>query len=162
MALVGATLIGNLQHYLEDTAAFAADPHEAVIIFNDITLTDLSSGSWASGASQLYNRAKRYLGMYKVARRSYNLSVLRCPRSVRVGDKVRVIYRGVVTCVGVPYQWIDLDEELFVIQITRTFNADGSTAATVQVSNVDDQAVNDATVIYDQAAQVNSINRAAG
>ncbi len=72
------------------------------------------------------------------------------------------VYRGVVTRAGVLYQWIDLDEELFVIQITRTFNADGSTAATVQVSNVDDQAVNDATVIYDQAAQVNSINRAAG
>ena len=74
----------------------------------------------------------------------------------------RVINRGVATRAGALYQWIDLDEELFVIQITRTFNADGSTSAPVQVSNVDDQAVNAATVIYDQASQVNSINRAAG
>ncbi|CAG0959216.1 hypothetical protein PLCT2_00656 [Planctomycetaceae bacterium] len=57
------------------------------------------------------------------------------------------------------YKWVEVDEDLYV---ARTFNADGSTAATVQVSNVDDQAVNDAAVIYDQASQVNSINRAAG
>ncbi|CAG1004235.1 hypothetical protein ANAEL_03215 [Anaerolineales bacterium] len=73
-----------------------------------------------------------------------------------------MIYRRAATRAEVLYQWIDLDEELFVIQIARTFNADGSTAATVQVSNVADQAVNDATLIYDQASQVNSINRAAG
>ena len=65
---------------------------------------------------------------------------------------------GIVTLEGV----IEADPDVRDTYINLRVNADGSTAATVQVSNVDDQAVNDATVIYDQAAQVNSINRAAG
>jgi hypothetical protein len=157
----GATLIGNPQLYLEDAAAWAADPHEAVIIFNDITLTDLSGGSWAQGAMQLYNRARRYLDQHKIAQVTYALSVLRCPSALHAGDKVRVVYRGSVVRNGSAYDWIDLDEELFVIRITRTFNADGTTSATVEVSNIEFLPITDATILTDSAGQINSINRAA-
>jgi hypothetical protein len=156
-----AYLIGNPQLYLEDADAFAADPHEAVIIFNDITLTDLTNGSWAQGALQLYNRALRYLQQHSVAQTCYTLSVLRCPASVRAGDKVQVIYRGNVLRDGQLYQWIDLDEELFIVRITRTFEADGTTSAAVEVSNLDRLPLNDAGLLTDQAVQLFSMNRAA-
>lgn len=155
-------LIGNPQLYLEDATEFAANPHEAVIIFNDITLTELTSGEWAKGALQLYYRAKRYLDTHKVAQVTYTLTALYCPESVRVGDKVKVIYRGVATRSGTAYKWIDLDETLWVTKITRTYNADGSTAATLEVSNVDTRPNEDSMLIYDKFLQVNSINRSAG
>jgi hypothetical protein len=156
-----AYLYGNPQLYLQDDTAWSADPHEATVVFNDITLNDLSTGEWAQGASQLYNRAWRYLQTHKEPRRSYTLSAMACPDSVRAGDKIKVEYHGQVTSGGLNYGWIDVDEELYVIRITRTYDASGATQARIEVSNVDDQATNDQTVIYDQAAQVGSINRSA-
>ncbi|CAG0959174.1 hypothetical protein PLCT2_00654 [Planctomycetaceae bacterium] len=161
-AAAGYTLIGNPQLYLIDAAAYAANPREATVVFSEITLTSLTADEWARGAEQLYERAKRYLDTHKVARRHYSLSVLRCPDSVRAGDKVQVVYRGVATRSGVAYRWVDIDEALYVTQITRTYNANGSTSATVQVSNVDDLPIYDTTVLYDQASQVGAMARAAG
>jgi hypothetical protein len=155
-------LITDPQLYIEDETAYADDPHEAVIIFNDITLSDLSNGSWEKGALQLYGRAKRYLDTHKVAQITYTLSALRCPATVRAGDKVKIIYRGAVTRDGVAYDWINLDQELFVTKITRIYNADGSTGATLDVSNLAARPIDSAAIIYENAAQVNSINRSAG
>ena len=155
-------LISDPQLYMEDATAYADDPHEAVIVFNDITLTNLTSGSWAKGAVQLYNRAKRYLDDHKIAQTTYTLTAVRCPDSVRVGDKVRVIYRGAVTMYGIIYNWVNIDVELFVTKITRVYNADGSTSAALDVSNIARRPINDSEYVYDNAAQVHSINRAAG
>jgi hypothetical protein len=155
------TLLGNPQLYIEDATAYAADPHEAVIVFNDITLTSLSTGSFAKGALQLYNRAARYLEEHKVARTTYTMTALHCPSSVRVGDKVRVIYHGATSREGVAYEWIDVDAELFVTKITRVYNADGSTGATVDVSNIATPG-SGAEITYENTAQVISMNRAAG
>lgn len=149
-----ATFISNPQLYIQDDTAWADDPHEAVLIFTDVTLTDLGLDAFELAASQLYERAYNYLQAHKVPQVSYAVSVLNCPESLRVGDTVQIIYRGVVTRSGAAVKWVDINESLNVINITRTFNADGSTSATVEVSNIARQATDSATSMFDNGAQV--------
>lgn len=156
-APAGARLIGNPQLYLQTADYDPASPREATIIFNDVKSIDADAGNLAAVAPQLFMRAQRYLATHGVPQRTYQLSVLRAPATLRVGDKVRVVYRGAVTRRGVTVNWIDLDEELYVIQITRTFNADGSTAATLDVSNIDAQPLDDARALADNSGQVGAI-----
>ena len=137
-----AYLISNPQLYIEDAAAFAADPHEAVVIFDDITLPDLSLESFAFAAAQLYDRAAQYLATHKQAQVSYSLSVYNCPDDIRPGDLIHITYNGAVTRSGVQVDWVDIDTDLNVINITRHFNADNSRSATIEVSNVEAQPAN--------------------
>jgi hypothetical protein len=137
-----ATLIGNPQLYIEDATAYAADPHEAVVIFDDITLTDLSLESFADAAAQLYDRAAQYLVTHKEAQVSYGLTVYNCPDTLRPGDIVHVTYQGAVTRNGATVDWVNVDTDLNLINITRRYNADGSREATLEVSNVKAQPAN--------------------
>ena len=137
-----AYLISNPQLYIEDATAYAADPHEAVVIFDDITLPDLSLESFAAAAAQLYDRAAQYLVTHKQAQVSYSLSVYNCPDSIRPGDLIHIAYTGAVTRGGVQVDWVSIDTDLNVINITRHFNADNSRSATIEVSNVEAQPAN--------------------
>jgi hypothetical protein len=149
-----AYLVGNPQLYVEDADAYAADPHEAVIIFSDVTLTDLSLGAFASSAIQLYARAAQYLETHKVPQIAYAVSVFNCPDTLHVGDLVHITYSGEVTRNGVTINWVDVDTDLFVINITRQFNADGSTSATVEVSNLQRQPSDSTGALSDATSQV--------
>jgi hypothetical protein len=154
---IGDTLIGNPQLYLQTADYDPADPREAVVIFNDVKTISSNASHLAAVAPQLFMRAQRYLVTHAVPQRTYQISVLRAPYTLRAGDKVRVIYRGAVTRNGVTVNWIDLDEELYLIKITRTFNADGSTAATLDVSNIDAQPLDDVSALADNSGQVGAI-----
>ena len=147
-------LISNPQLYIEDATAYAEDPHEAVIIFSDVTLTNLSLGAFESAASQLYYRAAQYLATHKVPQIAYAVSVFNCPDDLHVGDLVHITYSGTLRRGGVEYDWVDVDTDLFVINITRQFNADGSTAATVEVSNLQRQPIDSTTAMADSTGMV--------
>jgi hypothetical protein len=124
------------QLYIQDDTAYAADPHEAVMIFDDISLPNLSLGAFESAALQLYNRAYFYLQTHKVPQVTYAVTVIDCPDTLRVGDTVPLVYRGIVTRDGAPLKWVDINTTQNVIGITRNYNADGSTSATIDVSNI--------------------------
>lgn len=149
-----AYLISNPQLYIEDPTEFAADPHEAVVIFSDVTLTDLSLGAFESAASQLYERAKQYVHTHKTPQLSYAVSVFNCPEDLHVGDRVHITYSGAVTRGGATVSWVDVDTDLFVVNITRTFNADGSTNAVVEVSDIAQQPIDSAGAIANSAGTV--------
>ena len=151
------TLIGNPQLYLQTTDYDPAAPLEATIIFNDIKSIGSSAELLAMMAPQLFLRAQRYLQTHSVPQRTYRISVIAAPYTLRVGDKVRVIYTGAVTQSGVTVNWIDLDEELYLINITRTFSADGSQSATLDVSNIDMQPLDEASALAGNTEQVNAI-----
>jgi hypothetical protein len=147
-------LISNPQLYIEDATAYADDPHEAVIIFSDVSLTNLSLGAFESAASQLYYRAAQYLATHKVPQIAYAVSVFNCPDTLHVGDLVHVTYSGTVTRNGVTIDWVDVDTDLFVINITRQYNADGSTSATVEVSNLQRQTSDSTLAVAESAGMV--------
>jgi len=151
------TVYGNPQLYLQTADYDPAAPREAVIIFNDVKAFSSSASDLAAIAPQLFERAKRYLLTHAVPQRSYAMTVVNAPYTLRVGDKLRVRYRGAVTRRGVTVDWIDVDEELYLINITRTTNSDGTTNAVLEVSNIDAQPLDDVGALADGSSQVSAM-----
>ncbi len=157
-----AYIISNPQLYIEDATAYAAEPRESVKVFTDVTLTDTSSTQFEYAASELYNRAWNYLQTHKTPQTTYAISVFNCPDSLKPGDTVQVIYRGAVTRDGVVVKWVDVNDTFNVVNITRTFEANGSTLATIEVSDLLRQPTGSSTALSDAGEQVDSHNVTVG
>ena len=158
-APAGATLLGMPQLYIQDDAAYAADPREATVVFDDIQFTD----DFPATATQLYTRAMSYLADYKEAREGYTLTVLNSVPTLHVGQKARLIFRGVVSDdAGRPLKWVDIDRVLYVTKVTRQFNADGTYSSNLDVSNIARQPVDDAAFASFSARSIDAVKMTAG
>ena len=131
------------QFYIEDVTEYASDPREVQMIFSEIELASKSltnvmiDNRWYNAALALYDRAYAYLQDHKQARSTYSFTVVNVPDSLRVGDTAHFIYRGNVTRDGgAAVNWIDVDGDYYVLKITRNFEADGKTSASLTLSNV--------------------------
>jgi hypothetical protein len=147
----GANVISDPQYYLYDATAYAANPREATKSFSEIDVPNRKvSGNIAQfvpAAKALYDRAQAYLADHKTARSVYRVTPIKVPTDLRVGQTVRLDYHGKVTRNGVTQSWLDVAADLYVLSITRTYNADGSTTATLEISDVLSQRQSDGEMI---------------
>ncbi len=145
-----------------DAVAYAANPREATIVFAEVEIpyrtTAGNIAQFIPTAYVLYKRAKTYLDQHATAARSYRVTPTRLPSTLQPGDTIRVIYHGRVTRNGVTAEWLDLDEDLYVINITRTYNADGTVAATLDVSDYNRQRYSDTRLVASLAATQGTVN----
>jgi len=84
---------------------------------------------------------------YSLPYETYILSrVLNLPTSLRVGDKIRVVYHGSVRAYGGSY-YVDIDDDLYVTRITRTWQGNGEASASLAVSDVDRPTPNNSLLV---------------
>lgn len=148
----GMKFITEPQYYLYNSTAYAAQPREATVIFSDIeviarTPAGTNIAQFVPAAKMLYDRAKAYLADHATARKVYRVTPSRIPTTLRPGDTVRVIYNGRVTRDGVTAEWIDVDANLYVLSIARTYNADGTSTIALEVSDNNRQRAADAELV---------------
>jgi hypothetical protein len=148
----GLSVISAPQYYLYDATAYAANPREITKIFSEIDVPYRSAlgsniAQFVPAAKALYDRAKKYLAEHQVARSIYRVTPVTVPIDLRVGQTVRLEYHGKATRNGVAQSWLDVSADLFVLSITRTYNADGSTSAALEVSDVARQHGSDGKMI---------------
>lgn len=148
----GDKFITYPQFYLYDSTAYAANPREACIVFSDIEIpyrtpagTDINQ--FIPTAYLLYERAKAYLADHKSARKVYRVTPAKIPTTLRPGQTIHVIYHGRVTRDGVASEWINVDAALYVLNIVRTYNGDGTTSVSLEVSDVNRQRQSDADLV---------------
>lgn len=135
----GTTVIRRPQFYVEDAASQATyGVRENCPQFGWIAPVDLSAdlSMQQKAADTLYAAANARLTRYKDEYKSYVLSdVLNLPHDLRVGQKVRVVYTGVVGVFGGTV-FESIDDDFYVIKITRTWMANGTERAALEVANV--------------------------
>lgn len=146
----GTTVIRNPQFYVEDAASQGVyGIRENCPPFAWIAPVDKSAelAQQQRAADALYAAAKARLTRYKDEYKSYILStVLGLPHDLRVGEKVRVVFRGAIGVFGgTLYEEIDAD--FYVVKITRTFAADGKRSAALEVANVSRPTPNNADLV---------------
>ena len=153
----GDKFITSPQYYLYDSTAYAANPREAVVIFSDVeipfrTPAGSNIAQFVPTAMVLYNRARAYLADHKTARTVYRVTPSRVPTTLLPGQTVRVIYHGRVTRNGVAAEWLDVDTDLYVLNITRAYNADGTASVALDVSTVNRPRSHDAELVSSLAS----------
>lgn len=133
---------GNDFHYIEDSDP-TNDGTEDVIVVKDIVPLTLSTADKIRAANALWGAAKTYLDRRSQPLRTFSISPVGLRHIVdgvdtfRVGQKARVQWRGWDRDRrGQKRQYIDIDEDLWLMGYWRTIMADGRSDWSLTVSNV--------------------------
>lgn len=155
----GADVIQQMQFYVEDTASQATyDVREGVPAFSWIEAVDTTTTAKRNAGNMLYLAAKARLAVFAESFKSYRLGqVVNLPHDLRAGQKVRLVYKGAVEVYGGTL-YLDIDDDFFVIAITRRFEGDGKRVATLEVANVDRPSPNDGDFVADTVAATRRAN----
>jgi hypothetical protein len=156
---VGTDVIAWPQYYIEDAALYAVEPREDTIVWPEIDVVDRGSPNpaWVPAARALYDRAAAHLNWFKQPQTTYTAGVMRLPDTVRVGDKVRLRYKGVVAVEGGVLEYVNIDTLLWVLRITRNWSGDGKETARLALSTIDRQRVDDAAIVAQTMGGLDSL-----
>ena len=131
-----------------------------------------SSDKIINCANVLYDWAAAQLQRQKQPQTTYRVTGLKLDREVSPGDRVRLVYRGLVTrASGYPDYWLDIDEDVWVLAITRNYGADGL-RFDLEISTLDYQSPDAVSLLADtvmdtqiagiQPRLTSTLNRTAG
>ncbi|MCK4958038.1 MAG: hypothetical protein KAT00_01530 [Planctomycetes bacterium] len=105
-------------------------------------------------ADTLYTAAASHLIRYKSVYTNYALpSVLNFPKTIRVGEKVRLVYKGVVGLLGGEVH-VDVDDLFYILSITRRYTGDGKDTTALEIANVSRPTPNNTRLVLMNLDQV--------
>jgi len=139
---------GRVLYYMTDDASIATyGVIQRAGTFKDIAPLSNSTLSKQIASNSLYDAAKAWLDRNSVGQVVYSLSLKKVSQVIRPGDKIRVTYVGdVETREGKILQLEKVDGLFWVTQVSEAYTPDGMTM-TLQVSNVDQVAMDSAKTI---------------
>jgi hypothetical protein len=142
-----ANINGIDQHFLEDFAAVALyGVIEKMGRFGDIAPLTNSEADQKNAANALYDAAAAWLSRYSQRQDVYQVTAHKVRTTLRPGDKVRLVYNGVVERDGMVSNFIDVDGDMWVMEVTERVGLEGASVDLV-LSSVDRQAQDAARVV---------------
>lgn len=128
---------GSTQYYLEDSAATSAFGQITKVgKFSEIAPLSNSAADMENAANALYDISAAWLARYSQRQDVYSVTVRKVRTLVRPGDKVRLVYKGVVTRDGLVVNYLDIDTELWVLEVEERVGVEGA-ALDLRLGTVD-------------------------
>jgi len=128
---------GRTYWYLEDAASVAAYGRVwGVALFKDIAPITNAKADRINAANALYDAAAAYLARAGVIQKSYKLTLRGVKRTLRPGQKINVRYRGSVTRSGEVIDYVDINEDFWILKVSEVVGESGQTVQ-LEVNNVD-------------------------
>jgi len=159
---------GNPYWLIEDAESVALyGARSKVLSVKDIVPLSNSPAEIRNAANVLYDVAAAWLSWHGQVQESYAFEalglrhVLNGQVRIRVGDTVRLRYRGVVQTPQGAHVWRDIDRDVWLRGYTREFDEDGVDRWSVKVSTVDRETPSDADVIAKALEDLWSVQTAA-
>lgn len=158
---------GQTVYYIEDTAASALyGVREVVRRYKGISPLGLTASDFQNAANQLIQNAGTDLQRESQVVKTYEVIVTDMPHLVsgipifKVGDTIHVVYRGIAQDLTAKRVWLNIDAQLYVMDFTRQFAADGSDTWTLAVSTVRRQLATDGNVTAALLEQIQAVQSA--
>jgi hypothetical protein len=128
----------HLNWALVDQASVAQwGRRERVLAFKDVAPLSNTTAALQVAANVLYDLATVQARRWRQPITAYKLTARNVPTSLLPGDKVRLRFRGLAQTLRGTYSYLDIDAELWVLQIKRTFEASGADSWELTVSTAD-------------------------
>ncbi len=148
---IGADVIQAPQFYIEEASPSQATYgiREACPQFGWIGPGENTADTTLQqqAADTLYAAANARLTRYSASYKDYRLPVIvNFPETVRVGQTVRLVYRGAVYGFGGTF-YEEIDDDFYVIKIVRRYTATGERTAALTVANVSRPTPNNASIV---------------
>jgi hypothetical protein len=143
--LVGAD--GQTLYYLKDDASIAAnDQLEKIVTFKSIAPLNNSDTAKRLAANALYDAAAAWLERNNQRQTTYQVTGVKARQQVRPGDKIRLVYKGVVYQDNVPAAPLTVDDYFWVLSVTEKISDTGM-SIDLEISSVDKQAQDAAQIV---------------
>lgn len=118
---------GRILYAIGDTNSIGAYGQiEKVVAFKEIAPVSNTDTAKINAANALYDAAASYLGRSKDPLTVYSISGKKCRTTIRPGDKIRVVYKGVVETAQKYLTPIDVNAVFWVMKVSESFGQDGS------------------------------------
>jgi hypothetical protein len=128
---------GRTLYYLANAPSVAAYGEiQRVVTFKEIGPIANSTTAKTLAANALYDAAVAWLQRNSEPLTTYQISVKKCLRVIRPGDKIRLIWNGSVQTAEGDVVPIDVDNYFWVMRVTETVNA-GGMGVNLQISSID-------------------------
>jgi len=142
---------GKTLYYITDAASVTLYGEiQKVGTFKDINPIANSDAATQAAANALYDTARAYLDRAKARQDVYRMTLKKCRVLVRPGDKVRVLHRGdILDENGVEIPDEIVDGTFWVLKASERVGNDGSVTTSLEISNIDKQTQDAATLVVD-------------
>jgi len=142
---------GKTLYYITDAASVTLYGEiQKVGTFKDINPIANSVAAIQAAANALYDTARAYLDRAKARQDVYRMTLKKCRVLVRPGDKVRVLHRGdILDENGVEIPDEIVDGTFWVLKASERVGNDGSVTTSLEISNIDKQTQDAATLVVD-------------
>ena len=148
----------SVGYYIEDTASIAQyGAVERVVAWNEIRPITNSAADLQNAGNALYDIASAYLQKYRNEIDAYTLTAVEVPNTLRVGDLVRVQYSGVAELENGRVGWLNVANNFWVTEISRTFDATGEPQTSISISANGEAVIGDTEVLYDILGDVQTL-----
>lgn len=117
---------GSTQYYLQDTAGAALyGTIEKVGKFSSIAPLSNSAADMENAANALYDISAAWLQRFSQRQDVYSVTCRKVRQLVRPGDKVRLVYNGVIERDGLVVNYLDVDADMWVLEVTERVGVEG-------------------------------------
>lgn len=128
---------GRTFWYLEDSASVTAYGRVwGVMLFKEIAPVTNTKADRINAANALYDAAAAALARASVIQKSYRVTLRGVKRTLRPGQRINVRYRGSVTRGGEVVDYVDINEDFWILKVTESVGGDGQSVA-LEINNVD-------------------------
>lgn len=149
----GALATSQTLYYIEDAVSVAAyGLRELIVLFDTIKPVANTTTAKNQARAELINNAETFLTQHKDPRIEYSCEVVGVQSYPKVGDLVQIFYRGK----GDYGVYLDIDENLFVMDITKIYDASGNRNASFKFANIDQRQTDDNDIIASTVKAVRS------
>ncbi len=152
-----------VEYYID--ATLGDDEHQDTLSFKEIGPIANSALANQYASDALADACMASLARTRVPNTTYTLTVKKVRVDLQPGDKIHVQFKGIVPMVGDPtatrptLTYIDVDEDLWVMEISRNFS-DSGINTTLKVSTVDKHVQDDTDIIVEvlDRSEVNNLS----
>lgn len=145
---------GRTLYYLADEMATAKyGTIQKIGTYKEISPLSNTDVDIRAASNATYDAASATLDRYKEPQERFSLTVKKCARTIRPGDKVRIVYEGDVVDEDGRFQFMAIDGMYWVMKTTERIGQGGMTLD-LDVASIDRYALDTAQVIIGTMEEV--------
>jgi hypothetical protein len=130
---------GRKEYWLVDTAARAKyGVRQRMLTFKNINPVSNSQSGLIRTANALYDAAAAWLKRNSIPQTTYSASAKGVNKTIRPGDRIRIVYDGMVWRDGKPYRYMKINDLFWVLSVSESVG-DNSLSVDLKLSDVDQQ-----------------------
>jgi hypothetical protein len=150
----GTNKDGSLNYYIEDSDSIDEyDLRERILSLPNIRPITNSDANIINAANALKAAAEAYIARHLAPRVVYDVEVRGLRQAILPGDKIRLTYQGTVE----DYSYIDVDEDFFVMDITRKRDSNGQRSARLTIASVADRRTSDDDMMVEVVSDLKAL-----